>query len=667
MTLRISGAREHNLKNIDLDLPHNKLICIAGVSGSGKSSLAFDTLYAEGMRRFLESLSVRLRGLKQLARPDFDHIDGLGPTLGISQQTAHFTTVGTHTEIHHLLRLLAKKLAPPPLSQAQIAGEIIKNFDSKIQILVPLPSAENLQQMGYIRIRHNGKIIDLTEEKAPKGAVEVVVDRLKTDSRERLADSLRTAFSLASTILVADSHHEIAFTEGEKQDYPIDHLLDLSVVDLLDHLNGLNEIEVTPRIRSRLECLVKLGLPYLTMNREGNTLSVGEAQRVQLTAQIGSNLSGVLYILDEPSRGLHWQEVSKLTKTLKELRDNGNTVIIVEHHPLLIQQADHLVELGPGAGIHGGQLIYQGKPRTHASKLLPHTPRDTKDFLEVTLTQNNLHNFSCAIPLNSLVGICGPSGAGKSTLLDALDGLHITQRRAGTSRRATPATYIGIMDELRTLFASTPLAKARGYTPSHFSLNKKGGRCEQCEGQGQIRIKLDPLPDSYAPCDLCQGDRYNFETLQVTWKGHSLADILKMTAQEAWDTLGTLPKLADRLHLMQQLGLDYLTLGQNFTTLSGGELQRLKLITQLAKRGKHLYLLDEPTTGLSSTDIAKLAAILQRLVDSGNSVIIIEHNLEILKQCDYLIELDEGRLVYEGKPENIGETATGCAMRTLLP
>ncbi len=751
ISIKLKGCSEHNLNGFDLEIPKGKLTVVTGVSGSGKSSLAFDTLHAEGQRRYMEGLSIRYRrSLRQLPKPSIEAIDGLSPTLAVEQSAASLSrrsTVGTQTDTHDLLALLFARLGTQhspttgePLTRQthqQIVDTILKENPDRSRLTL-LSSIEifdetleeattRLEKMGYIRLRIDGRDVDLSEEK-PTGKfnlVEVVVDRLvvKPGIRDRLSDSLKLALRLGrgackvndrffSEVYVSpdtgerfpplvsadfnfNSVHGVCptcqgtgcddcnHTRLKKQSRHVrldgrtlPELLALPVSNLQLNLTGPVAAELLPRLQARLACLMEIGLGYLSLDRRGDTLSVGEAQRVQLAAQVGADLSGVIYVLDEPSRGLHRADTTRLGDTLLRLRDLGNTLVVVEHDPHLISRADHIVELGPGAGTHGGQLIYSGplSKWTNRPKPLPYAKPRSKptEFHQVRhATLHNLQNLHLDIPLHRLVGFCGLSGAGKSTLL--LDHLApdlqpsiIDQRAAGLSPTSIPATYIGLMPLLRALLAETPLARARGYTASHFSLTKRGGRCENCQGLGRLRVKMDFLPDVYAPCDVCDGTRYNFEALQITWKGHSIADLLSLTAEQALPILANLPDLARRLQLLSDLGLNYLTLGQSFATLSGGERQRLKLVTELARKRQTptLYILDEPSAGLHAHDIQKLSTILQRLIESGHTVWLIEHNLDLLRQCDHLIEMGPGggpqggKVIFEGTPKQLAGTKT---------
>ncbi len=796
--IKLFGCRQHNLKNLTFSIPKGAVTVITGISGSGKSSLAFDTLFAEGQRRYLEYLSPQTRSLiKQLPRPDVDLIEGLSPTLAISQgfrQLYPRGIVATYTDIYDFLTILYVNVGEQHSpatgkrlhrhTRQEIIELILKDYPSgtRIQLLAPVKLSREepgeaigrLQRMGFIRLRING--IDwISEDPLPpldeKTQIDVIVDRLemKEGVRERLALSLETALDLSLGILKVQEGKEgnirlfttvyvcpetgISFVPLEKADFNfnsprgacqachglgcevchsgrlkpeslaclirgkgIHQLCAMTVSDLIQEIGkwtfvGKQEVitkEIIPQILTRLNFLIQVGLGYLELSRQGNTLSDGEAQRILLASQIGAKLSGIIYILDEPSLGLHRQDIQHLHQVIRGLNDLGNTVILVEHESSLIKQADYLIELGPGAGIHGGNIIFQGDVKALLSdansitgqwisgkKQLPPPPirKGKKEQLEVKKASlHNIKNLSMKIPLESFVAFCGVSGSGKSTLaIDIIgeeihqylaDGkqcsyltnyegirrLVISQKQADRySSRSIPATYVNIMKPLRELFAETRLAKARGYTPSRFSLNKRGGRCDTCEGLGYTKVAL--LSDLMIPCEVCQGQRYNYETLQVTWENLSIAQMLNLTVAEAAKLFRYNPYIAHPLELMQELGLEYLTLGQPFNTLSGGEVQRLRLVADLATKSLEptLYILDEPSTGLHLQDIEKLIQIFHRLVENGHSLFVIEHHLEILRQADTLIELGPGggphggELLFQGSPAKLSgkDTPTG--------
>jgi excinuclease ABC subunit A len=670
-------------------------------------------------------------------------------------------------------------------TRAEIIELLLKEYSAgtKLQLIAPMQlrneigeeAIQRLQQMGYIRLRINGKEWTNEESIPPmneKTLVEVVVDRIemKEGVRERLATSIDTAMDLSRGILKVEEgksdsfryltevyvcpetgyrfpplqpadfnfnsiHGACPHCKGEGKGCPVCHgdrlkpeslaclvhgkniaqLCNFSAAELLQtidswHFSGKEKIiadELLPPIRQRLLLLKQVGLDYLELNRPGNTLSDGEAQRIQLASHIGAKLSGLIYVLDEPSLGLHRQDIHYLQTIMKELKEIGNTVVIVEHEPGLIRCADLVIELGPGAGNEGGNITFQGTyeemlqdPVSITGKWLsgrkkfpkPSHRKKMENFLQVkNVSLHNLKNFSVKIPLGCLVGICGVSGSGKSTLaIDIIGepiqkylsdkmpvsyvsgyesiqrivlGLKLSER---FSARSIPATYVDIMTPLRKHFAETKMAKARGYTASRFSLNKRGGRCDACDGLGEIRVNMQLMPDLFIPCEVCQGSRYNYETLQVTWENRSIADILEMTVDEAQAFFRFIPSLVNPLTLMQELGLGYLTLGQSSKTLSGGEIQRLRLVSDLVTKHveKTLYILDEPSSGLHLEDCEKLLRILQRLVDQGHSVVMIEHNIELLKQADRLIELgpgagkEGGKVIFEGTAAQLAKAAT---------
>ncbi|MFC1688246.1 excinuclease ABC subunit UvrA [Pseudomonadota bacterium] len=934
----IRGARTHNLDNIDLDLPRDKLIVITGLSGSGKSSLAFDTIYAEGQRRYVESLSAYARQfLSMMEKPDVDHIEGLSPAISIEQKsTSHNprSTVGTITEIYDYLRLLFARVGTPlcpdhaiPL-EAQTISQMVDHVlnmpeGSKLMLLAPvvrnrkgehLQLFDELRAQGFVRARVDGVVYELDEvpplELRRKHTIEVVVDRIKVraDLKQRLAESFETAIVLTDGIAVVSPMDEGSALEDKLFsaryacpycDYSLQELeprmfsfnnpngacpecdglgvsqffdpgrvvssthvslaggavrgwdrrnayyfqivqalakhygfdvdtpfeeLPKKIRDIVLHGSGDEIIEfsyfgdsgvqkrrhpfagiipnlerryretdsrivreelskyisqkscgacggqrlnreacnvfvadtnlptitawpiqtcleffdnlemdgrrgeIAPKIikevHERLHFLVNVGLDYLTLDRKADTLSGGEAQRIRLASQIGAGLVGVMYILDEPSIGLHQRDNERLLATLTRLRDLGNTVIVVEHDEEAIRAADFVVDIGPGAGIHGGKIIFRGTPEelendpdsstgqylsgkkeitTPASR----TPIDPQRILKVIgASGNNLKNVSLEIPAGLFVCVTGVSGSGKSTLIN--DTLHriaarelygssaqpapfssvenlelfdkvvdIDQSPIGRTPRSNPATYTGLFTPIRDLFAGTQEARARGYKPGRFSFNVKGGRCEACQGDGMIRVEMHFLPDIYVPCDVCKGRRYNRESLSVTYKGKSIHDVLQMTVEEALVFFDPVPAVARKLQTMTDVGLSYITLGQSATTLSGGEAQRIKLSKELSKRdtGQTLYILDEPTTGLHFQDIEQLLGVLHRLRDHGNTVVVIEHNLDVIKTADWLIDLGPeggdkgGEIIATGTPEEVAEipgSYTGVFLARML-
>lgn len=932
--IRIKGARVHNLKNIDLEIPRDKLVIFTGLSGSGKSSLAFDTLYAEGHRRFVESLSSYARQfLGQMDKPDVDFIEGLSPAISIDQKTTSKnprSTVGTVTEIYDYLRLLYARIGIP---HCPVCGKEIRRMptDVIIEKITALPEGtkfillapvvngkkgmhekvfDDARKNGYARVRVDGYIYTLDElpilDKNKKHTIEIVVDRLvmKPDVRRRLSDSLETALSLGegvAVVQIADTKEEMRFSQnyaceehgasigeleprmfsfnnpfgacskcagmGEMQvvaeykvipdrslslrggaiavngfksmeeeswnaplieavgkeygftlDMPISdyseealHALlrgtgtkryqvvryfggegretfsqwngilniiesriaqsgneyynefmdftpcpachgrrlspetlsvtvgGLNIYELcslnvtaalnffrnlkLDHMEEQIAREILKEIRARLGFLQSVGLDYLTLWRKAGTLSGGEAQRIRLATQIGSSLVGVMYILDEPSIGLHQRDNSKLIETLKRLRDTGNTVIVVEHDEETMLASDYIVDIGPGAGIHGGHVVAAGTPAevmanensltgkylSGALKIPVPTTRRAGNgaFLRVVgAKENNLKNVTVEIPLGKFICVTGVSGSGKSSLVNAvllrelarklnrattypgkferIEGIEnldkvvsIDQSPIGRTPRSNPATYTGLFTDIRELFAMTPDAKARGYTAGRFSFNVKGGRCEMCEGDGVRCIEMHFLPDVYVTCDTCHGKRYNQDTLDVKYKGKSIFDVLDMTVEEGLTFFSNMPKLARKLQALYDVGLGYVKIGQSSTTLSGGEAQRVKLATELARRGtgKTIYILDEPTTGLHTDDVAKLLVMLNRLCENGNTVLVIEHNLDVIKTADHIIDLGPeggdggGTIVVTGTPEEVAKcerSYTGQYLRKIL-
>ncbi|WP_225225570.1 excinuclease ABC subunit UvrA [Komarekiella delphini-convector] len=929
-TIRIRGARQHNLKNIDLELPRDRLIVFTGVSGSGKSSLAFDTIFAEGQRRYVESLSAYARQfLGQLDKPDVEAIEGLSPAISIDQKsTSHNprSTVGTVTEIYDYLRLLFGRAGEPhcPICDRCISPQTIDEMVDRImelsdrtrfQILAPVVRGKkgthrkllsSLASQGFVRVRVNGEVRELSDsielDKNFTHTIEVVIDRLvkKPGIQERLVDSLSTCLKQSggiATIVIGDNQEqttndkeeELVFSEnfacpehgavmeelsprlfsfnspygacphchgigtlkrfspdlvvpdpesplyaaiapwsekdnsyylellyslgqaygfelqaiwskltveqqqivlygeptkeGDKkqnfkgvipilqrqyegaseiikqklEDYLVDQpcevcggkrlkpealavklgqygILELTGVSIRDCRERIDQFKLSDRqlqiadlvlreIKARLQFLLDVGLDYLTLDRPAMTLSGGEAQRIRLATQIGSGLTGVLYVLDEPSIGLHQRDNGRLLKTLTKLRDLGNTLIVVEHDEETIRAANHIVDIGPGAGIHGGNIIAQGDFQALlaaedsltgaylSGRRVITTPSKRREgngrsLVIKSANRNNLKNIDVEIPLGKLVAVTGVSGSGKSTLinellypslqhhltkkvplpkeLDKIQGLNaidkaivIDQSPIGRTPRSNPATYTGIFDAVRDVFSQTVEAKARGYKPGQFSFNVKGGRCEACSGQGVNVIEMNFLPDVYVQCEICKGARYNRETLQVKYKDKSISDVLNMTVEESLEFFQNIPKAVARLQTLFDVGLGYIKLGQPATTLSGGEAQRVKLATELSRRatGKTLYLIDEPTTGLSFYDVHKLLDVLQRLVDKGNSILVIEHNLDVIRCADWVIDLGPeggdkgGELIAVGTPEEVAanpKSYTGQYLQQVL-
>jgi len=921
-TLHVKGAREHNLKNIDLEIPRERLVVITGISGSGKSSLAFDTIYAEGQRRYVESLSAYARQfLGQMEKPDVDFIEGLSPAISIDQKSRSHnprSTVGTVTEIYDYLRLLFARIGHPhcpncgrAISQqsAQQIIDAIMAFSqgTKVQIMAPIvrgrkgeykKTFEEIRQEGFTRVRVDGVVRTLYEEielvKQKKHTIEIVVDRVVVEPRKRarIADSVETALKHGGGILsvVTEDKTEHLYSEhyacihcgvsyeelsprmfsfnspygacpecsglGYRKeidpelvidptrglfdggllpwansksrwfeaemralcdafdidpDAPLGGLpkekLDLvlfgtrgerinfnytstrghtrtyarafrGVVPTLERwyketsseewrqaleqfiatlpcpvcngarlkpeilavsVDGLNIHEVTilsirsaltffenlslstrealisaqisKEIKARLGFMVAVGLDYLTLDRQAGTLAGGEAQRIRLATQIGSQLTGVLYVLDEPSIGLHQRDNRRLLQTLKDLRDLGNTVIVVEHDEETMRESDFIVDLGPGAGAHGGEVVVVGTPEDVAACadsvtgqflagiLSIHVPEkrrtgNGKALRVVGAAVHNLKTIDVEIPLGLFVCVTGVSGSGKSSLvedvlfrgvahrlhqavrrpgphedilgLEHIDkAIEIDQSPIGRTPRSNPATYTKLFDDIRALFARTPDARLRGYTAGRFSFNVKGGRCEACQGQGKEKIEMHFLPDIYVPCDVCKGSRYNRETLQIRYKGKSIADVLAMSVEEALTFFVNIPRVRRKLQTLYDVGLTYIKLGQPAPELSGGEAQRIKLSKELSRSatGKTLYILDEPTTGLHAADVSKLLEVLHRLVDAGNTVVVIEHNLDVIKTSDWIIDLGPeggdagGMVVAAGTPEQVAQTA----------
>ena len=816
----IRGAREHNLKNLDLQIPRDKLVVITGLSGSGKSSLAFDTIYAEGQRRYVESLSAYARQfLEQMGKPDVDSIEGLSPAISIEQKsTSHNprSTVGTVTEIYDYLRLLFARVGHPFCYNCgdEIAAQTVQQMvdaiqtlpeGTKFQIVAPIVRGRkgeyrkellDMRRAGYVRAQIDGHLVDLGDDvaldKQKKHTIEIIVDRLvmKTGAAlsRRLADSVETALKLTNGLVgvltdgdpvrlyseqlacirCAVSYPEItprvfsfnsphgacptcdgigyAVSPGcpEDEDFT---LLDLCPVckgarlkpeSLSVKINHRSIAEVTQlsvrasadffdslklsdrenfiaqrilkEIRERLGFLVNVGLDYLTLDRPAATLSGGEGQRIRLATQIGSGLVGVLYILDEPSIGLHQRDNRRLLQTLIRLRDLGNTVVVVEHDAETMVAADHIIDMGPGAGVHGGHIIAQGTPaevmanqtsltgkylRGEVAVALPTRHRKAKGFVSIVgARKHNLKQVTAKIPLGLLTCVTGVSGSGKSTLVlevlfhslsqllyqekpkidgckaltgvDALDKvIDIDQSPIGRTPRSNPATYTGLFTFIRDLFTNLPESRVRGYKAGRYSFNVKGGRCEACEGDGLIKIEMHFLPDIYVTCEVCKGQRYNRETLEIRYKDRNIADILNMTVDEAVEFFEHIPFIKRKLDTLHDVGLHYVKLGQSATTLSGGEAQRVKLSRELSKRptGRTLYILDEPTTGLHFADIQRLLDVLNRLVEGGNTVLVIEHNLDVIKNADWIIDLGPeggdrgGHIVVEGTPAEVAQNA----------
>ncbi len=829
----IKGARVHNLKNIDLEIPRDRLVVITGVSGSGKSSLAFDTLYAEGQRRYLESLGADARQLlKQMEKPDVDQIDGLSPAIAIQQKIGVAnprSTVGTMIDIYDFLRLLFARVGQPfcvscgSAIRAHTIEQIVDQLlalpaQTRIMVLAPVEfvragdSAQGLRELirqGFARVIVDGQMHELsgdipeTVKRATR--LDLVIDRLalRDGVAKRLADSLEVAARAGKQIIkisiLAENENEtprqLLFSQKficvecgtaalevtpslfsfnspqgacpscnglgsatkqrvksmddgapcadcrgsrlRKESLTV-RLADKSIAELAAYsaselrqffaaleLAGERKVvgqKIIAEITSRLACLAQLGLDYLSLDRASTTLSGGEAQRVRLATQMGANLAGVLYILDEPSIGLHQKDNQRLIEILHRLRDGGNSVIVVEHDPETILAADYVVDIGPGAGVQGGTVVACGTPAEltrdpHSltgrylsgteAIALPQRRRKGVSTLRIkNVCARNLKNLTVEIPTGAMTCVTGVSGAGKSTLVMEVLRDGVTQRlqrrggkvrasremigwenfdrviaidQAGIGRtpRSNPATFVGLYDHLRELFAQLPDARTRGYQAERFSFNLRGGRCEACEGDGVTRVEMHFLPELLVTCEICRGRRYNRETLEVKYKGLSIADMLDLSVDQALELLNSIPPIHDRLRTLRDVGLGYLRLGQSATTLSGGEAQRVKLARELARKstGKSLYILDEPTTGLHFADVKKLLELLNRLVDLGNTMVIVEHNIEVIKCADYVIDLGPdggakgGELLAQGTPEEIARvagSATGSYLKTAL-
>lgn len=814
--IEVLGARVHNLKNIDVTIPRNSLTVITGLSGSGKSSLAFDTIYAEGQRRYIETFSAYARNfLGNMERPDVDEIKGLSPVISIEQKTTNKnprSTVGTTTEVYDFLRLLFARAGTAysyatgekmvKYTEDQLVEMILERYaNKKIYILAPLVRNrkghyrelfEQMMKKGFLQVRIDGELQEMTHgmklDRYNNHNIEVVVDKLKvSDDEQRVRKSVEVAMRQGEGLIMimdkdteetryfskrlmcpttgmayrdpapnvfsfnspegacpyckglgfvsdedplAEIDNKKDIEEEEMREYAvcpacngkrlsqealsyrlhdknIADLADMDLDELYDWLEKVpqyleqrqNEIagEILKEIRTRLKFMLDVGLEYLALSRPSYTLSGGESQRIRLATQIGSQLVNVLYILDEPSIGLHHSDNKKLISSLQKLRDLGNTVIVVEHDEEMMLAADYVIDIGPGAGRKGGEVVFQGTPeqllktdtltakylngtikRIDKTKTITKTKTETKTESgnAITLrgcTGNNLKNVSVSFPLGKMILITGVSGSGKSTLInetlqpilsqhfyrseknplpyDSIEGIEyidkvvsIDQSPIGRTPRSNPATYTGVFSDIRSLFINLPEAKIRGYKPGRFSFNVAGGRCETCNGNGYRTIEMNFLPDVYVPCEVCQGKRYNRETLEVRYKGKSIADVLDMTINQAVEFFENMPKILRKIKTLQDVGLGYVKLGQSSTTLSGGESQRVKLATELSKRdtGKTLYILDEPTTGLHFEDIRVLMLILRKLVDKGNTVIIIEHNLDVIRQADHIIDMGPG-------------------------
>lgn len=813
--IRVKKAAQHNLKRIDINLPRNKLIVITGPSGSGKSSLAFDTLYAEGQRRYIACLSAYARQyIEQMEKPEMESIEGVSPSISIDQRTISSnprSTVGTVTEIYDFLRLLFARVGSPHCPRcgrkvsSQTPQQILKRiFDSssgeKVKILSPVVKGrkgeyqrlfEKLRKKGFLRFRVDGQFREVEEEvllkKTKKHNIDILIDEIKVSSasERRLKEAVDKALEIASgdLLLIRKEGKEIYYSlnllcpfceislpeleprnfsfnspygacprchglgfetvldmrgkvdltdevcplcEGSRLkkeslavkvgDWNIYELTSLPVGKLTDELftfklsssEELIASRIQKEILSRLEIMVELGMPYIQLSRTTASLSGGEARRLRLAAQVGARLRGILYVLDEPTIGLHQRDNRRLISLLREIRDQGNSIIVVEHDEQTIRSADFILDLGPGAGEGGGFKVVEGNldlilssPVSLTAKylrgekcvLVPLKRRKPKGWLVILkAAEHNLKNIDARIPISVMTGVTGVSGSGKSTLVydilfkrllnifykakqrpgkhKAISGIDqinkvvsVDQKAIGRTPRSNPATYTGLLTPLRQLFSRAPESRMRGYSASRFSFNLPGGRCEECRGAGVRKIEMHFLPDVFVTCDRCGGKRYNTETLCVRYKGNNIADYLDMTVDEAYEYLKAVPILKRKLGTLKKVGLGYIRLGQPAPTISGGEAQRIKLTKELSRKdtGKTLYLLDEPTTGLHFDDVRKLLEVLSELVELGNTVVIIEHNLDVIKYCDYIIDLGPeggekgGWIVAQGVPEKVAE------------
>ena len=823
--IRIKKAAQHNLKRIDINLPRNKLIVITGPSGSGKSSLAFDTLYAEGQRRYIACLSAYARQyIEQMEKPEMESIEGVSPSISIDQRTISSnprSTVGTVTEIYDFLRLLFARVGSPHCPRcgrkvsSQTPQQILKRiFDSssgeKVKILSPVVKGrkgeyqrlfEKLRKKGFLRFRVDGQFREVEEKillkKTKKHNIDILIDEIKVSSasERRLKEAVDKALEIASgdLLLIRKEGKEIYYSlnllcpfceislpeleprnfsfnspygacprchglgfetvldvrgkvgltdevcplcEGGRLkkeslavkvgDWNIYELTSLPVGKLTDELftfklsssEELIASRIQKEILSRLEIIVELGMPYIQLSRTTASLSGGEARRLRLAAQVGARLRGILYVLDEPTIGLHQRDNRRLISLLREIRDQGNSIIVVEHDEQTIRSADFILDLGPGAGEGGGFKVVEGNldlilssPVSLTAKylrgekcvLVPLKRRKPKGWLVILkAAEHNLKNIDARIPISVMTGVTGVSGSGKSTLVydilfkrllnifykakqrpgkhKAISGIDqinkvisVDQKAIGRTPRSNPATYTGLFTPLRQLFSRAPESRMRGYSASRFSFNLPGGRCEECRGAGVRKIEMHFLPDVFVTCDRCGGKRYNTETLSVRYKGNNIADYLDMTVDEAYEYLKAVPILKRKMGTLKKVGLGYIRLGQPAPTISGGEAQRIKLTKELSRKdtGKTLYLLDEPTTGLHFDDVRKLLEVLSELVELGNTVVIIEHNLDVIKYCDYIIDLGPeggekgGWIVAQGVPEKVAEAENSHTGRFL--
>jgi len=823
--IRVKKAAQHNLKRIDINLPRNKLIVITGPSGSGKSSLAFDTLYAEGQRRYIACLSAYARQyIEQMEKPEMESIEGVSPSISIDQRTISSnprSTVGTVTEIYDFLRLLFARVGSPHCPRcgrkvsSQTPQQILKRiFNSssgeKVKILSPVVKGrkgeyqrlfEKLRKKGFLRFRVDGQFREVEEEillkKTKKHNIDILIDEIKVSSasERRLKEAVDKALEIANgdLLLIRKEGKEIYYSlnllcpfceislpelaprnfsfnspygacprchglgfetvldmrgkveltdevcplcEGGRLkkeslavkvgDWNIYELTSLPVGKLTDELftfklsssEELIASRIQKEILSRLEIIVELGMPYIQLSRTTASLSGGEARRLRLAAQVGARLRGILYVLDEPTIGLHQRDNRRLISLLREIRDQGNSIIVVEHDEQTIRSADFILDLGPGAGEEGGFKVVEGNldlilssPVSLTAKyltgekcvLVPLKRRKPKGWLVIVkAAEHNLKNIDARIPIAVMTGITGVSGSGKSTLvydilfkrllnifykakqrpgkhktISGIDQINkvvsVNQKAIGRTPRSNPATYTGLFTPLRQLFSRVPESRMRAYSASRFSFNLPGGRCEECRGAGVRKIEMHFLPDVFVTCDRCGGKRYNTETLSVRYKGNNIADYLDMTVDEAYEYLKAVPILKRKLGTLKKVGLGYIRLGQSAPTISGGEAQRIKLTKELSRKdtGKTLYLLDEPTTGLHFDDVRKLLEVLSELVELGNTVVIIEHNLDVIKYCDYIIDLGPeggekgGWIVAKGVPEKVAKAENSHTGRFL--
>lgn len=782
-SIKVVGARVHNLKNITVKIPRGKMTVVTGLSGSGKSSLAFDTIYAEGRRRYMESIAgFAKQFLPILEKPDVDYIEGLSPAISIDQKSAARTprsTVGTMSEIYDYLRLLFAKIGHPhsedvtishfsfnsPEGACPLCQGLGMRLTADPKLVVPNPvltlgegaiwpwakltgqSLAHQKELSALGRRYgfdlDTPVIDMTPAQlkiilygeGEKGEFEGAIPNLERKYRETDSDYLRNEIEKYMVKKICDGcggkRLNPAAIRIKVSGYSITEISDWPLKQVIDFLKELklskNEKElITPilkEIETRLNFLIGVGLEYLTLNRGADTLAGGEAQRIRLATQLGSSLTGILYVLDEPSIGLHTQDLSKLLASLKSLKDMGNTLLIVEHNRETMLIADHLIDVGPGAGERGGKIVAAGTPEQvmrnsdsltgqylSGKKEIPVPAKRNKSngkYLEIKgANAYNLKNIDARFPLGLFIGVAGVSGSGKSTLISEILAkalsqhffrakekpashktilglnninkvINVDQSPIGLTPRSNPATYSSVFTPIRELFSSMSKAATRGFKPSHFSFNLKGGRCENCRGDGGIKIEMYFLPDTYSICEECKGSRYKKEILEIQYKGKSIADVLEMTVSEAKKNFAGHKHIIDKLSILEEVGLGYVKLGQPATTLSGGEAQRVKLATELSRKdtGRTLYILDEPTTGLHFEDTRKLLEVLRTLVLKGNTVIVVEHDLDVIKSVDWVIDMgpgggvNGGKIIAEGSPEQIAKnpaSVTGKYLKEVL-